>query len=158
MPKNTRAQMEILGLAVIVVLIMLGVLFAVFFVLRAPQSDAAQTYKESQLASSLLTAMLTTTTPCRGATVTELLQDCSTSNQLECPSGTSCDEASTAISTMLDGTLGVWKRSYSFSITGAYAAEQIMFNAGDCSGEKESHTNPIPTPTGALQIRLDLCS
>lgn len=155
---NVRGQMEILGLAVIVVLIMLGVLFAVFFVLRAPQSDVAQTYKESQLASSLLTAMLATTTPCNHATVTELLQDCAAYNQLECPSGTSCDEASTAIGKMLDGTLGTWKRSYQFSINGAYNAEQITFASGDCTGERESHTNPIPTPSGALQVTLNLCS
>ncbi|MEK6849674.1 MAG: hypothetical protein AABY01_03845 [Nanoarchaeota archaeon] len=153
-----KGQMEILGLAVIVVLIMLGVLFAVFFVLRAPASNIAQTYKESQLASSLLTTMLATTTPCRGATVTELLQDCASAGQLTCPYGTSCDEASNAIGTMLEGTLGVWKRSYQFSITGASNTEAITFASGDCTGERESHTNPIPTASGALQVTLNLCA
>lgn len=149
--------MEILGLAIIVVLIMLGVLFAVMFVLRAPGSNAAQEYKESQLASSLVTTMLGTTTSCNGATVTELLQDCAVLGRLECSSGSSCNEASAVIGEMLAGTLDVWKRSYQFSITGAYNAEQIAFSSGDCSGERESTINPIPTPGGALQVRLDLC-
>ncbi|MBI4151287.1 hypothetical protein HY492_04115 [Candidatus Woesearchaeota archaeon] len=152
-----RGQMEILGLAIIVVLIMLGVLFAVMFVLRAPASNVAQEYKESQLAASLITAMLGTTTPCNDASVTELLQDCAVLNRLECPAGDSCAQAQDAIGQMLAGTLETWKRSYQFSITGAYNVEQLTFASGDCSGERESSTNPVPTPGGALQVRLDLC-
>lgn len=152
-----KGQMEILGLAVIVVLILMGVLFAIQFVLKAPGTQIAQQYKESQLAAGLLTTMLGTTSECRGASVTELLQDCSVFTSLNCPRGTSCQEAQYAIDTMLSGTLQQWKRAYRFKIKGAYNAEQIAASWGDCSGEIESNTNPVPTTVGTLQVTLDLC-
>ncbi|MBI4145003.1 hypothetical protein HY493_02250 [Candidatus Woesearchaeota archaeon] len=155
MPK--QGQMEILGLAVIVVLILMGVLFAIQFVLKAPAAQIEQQYKESQLAAGLLTTMLGTTSDCRGASVTELLQDCAVFKSLECPHDDSCGEAGYAINTMLSGTLQQWRRAYRFRIKGAYNAEQIAASWGDCSGEIESNTNPVPTTVGTLQVTLDLC-
>lgn len=153
-----KGQMEILGLAIIVVLIMLGVLFAIMFVLRAPSSDTAAKYRESQLAASIVTTMLGTTTSCRGATVTELLQDCAVFERLDCNGASSCDEADAAIEEMLEGTLQAWKRSYTFNITGAYNVARISSSFGDCSGEIEATTNPVPTAGGPLQVTLQLCS
>ena len=155
---NRRAQMEILGLAIIVVLIMMGVLFAIQFVLKAPSEELAQDYERSELAASLLTTMLGTTTNCRQATVTELLQDCARSQRISCP-GSSCDEVGFALEEMLDGTLKVWRQDYRFSISGGTREiEDLKFNRGTCTGELESSTNVIPTAGGALQVKLDLCS
>lgn len=155
--------MEILGLAIVVVLIMLGVLFAVLFVLKSPDSSTEQTYKESQLSSSLVTSMLGTTTACNDATVTELLQDCAVYSRIDCGQ-TSCDAARDAIQIMLGGTLKEWKRSYRFSITGGggytpgEGIQSITDENGDCSGDIESSTNPVPTAGGPLQVTLQLCS
>jgi len=156
---NKRAQMEILGLAIIVVLIMLGVLFAIQFVLRAPPEQAAQEYRESQLAASLVTTMLSTTTACRDATVAELLQDCAVFTRISCPQGNSCDEAKVVIGQILVGTLETWERDYRFAISGGPSRiDEIYYGLGDCTGEIESNTNPVPTAAGPLQVRLDLCS
>ena len=162
---SKRAQMEILGLAIIVVLIMLGVLFAIQFVLRAPPEQAAQEYRESQLAASLVTTMLATTTECRGATVAELLQDCAVFNRISgCPTGdpidtSSCKMVSVVTGQILAGTLEAWERDYRFSISGGPSrVEEIYWGQGECLGDIESNTNPVPTAAGPLQVRLDLCS
>ena len=156
---NRRAQMEILGLAIIVVLVMMGVLFAIQFVLRAPSQEIAQEYERSELASSLLTTILGTTTECRQASVTELLQDCARFTRISCPPrGNSCAELDFVIEKMLDGTLETWRQDYNFSISGSTNTNAIKFERGNCTGEIESSTNPIPTAGRALQIRLDLCS
>jgi len=154
-----KGQMEILGLAIIVVLVMMGVLFAIMFVLRAPSADTAATYRESQLASSMVTSILGTTTPCNEATVTELLQDCAVFTRLNCGGRTSCEEAHDAITAMLDGTLKEWQRSYRFSIKGgSVGIQDILIENGDCSGEIEASENPVPTAGGALLVKLELCS
>ncbi|HSU73222.1 MAG TPA: hypothetical protein VLJ21_05235 [Candidatus Binatia bacterium] len=150
--------MEILGLAIIVVLIMLGVLFAILFVLRAPASQTERQFKESQLASSMVTAMLGTTSACRDATVTELLQDCAIFSRIDCGGRTSCETVHDAFEQMLTGTLGAWKRSYTFSVTGTDKVKDIHFESGDCSGEIEASTNPVPTAGLPLQVTLQLCS
>jgi hypothetical protein len=150
--------MEILGLAIIVVLIMLGVLFAIMFVLRAPSTTTEQRYKESQLSAGLVTSMLGTTTSCRDATVTELLQDCAIFSRLDCNGQTSCAVADDAFKQMLGGTLRAWNRNYRFTITGAPNVEVIHDESGDCSGEVEASTNPVPTAGAPLQVTLQLCS
>jgi hypothetical protein len=156
---SPRAQMEILGLAIIVVLIMMGVLFAIVFVLRAPASNTLGQFKESELAANLVTTMLGTTTPCHDATVSQLLGDCAVFARLDCGSiGNSCDAASDAFRQMLAGSLETWHRSYRFNITGAYNVQGISYSSGACSGNIEGKTSYVPTAGGTLSVTLQLCS
>ncbi|MFQ5475143.1 MAG: hypothetical protein ACE5DM_04870, partial [Candidatus Nanoarchaeia archaeon] len=57
-----RAQMEILGLMVVIVLIVIGIMFAIRFVIQAPASETKQEYTRSQLTSNFGIAMLQSTT------------------------------------------------------------------------------------------------
>jgi hypothetical protein len=159
MRKSRRAQMEILGLTIVIILIMLGVLFAVQFVLKKPAPDLRTSFMRTQTAANMLNAMLGTTTDCEGASVTELLQDCATTQTIYCAGEgmASCEYVEVAMGGMFAETLTKWNQNFNFSIQGPVTVSKIRFEKGDCSGEKEVKIHPIPTRAGTVTLRLELC-
>jgi PDZ domain-containing secreted protein len=154
---SRKAQVEIMGLVIIVVLILLGVLFAVQFVLKRPGSTLAQEVEESQLASNMLNTLLGITTSCHDATVAQLLQDCAVTSRLRCPQS-SCVYAQSVIKQIFDETLNAWNREYYFSVSGSATVNSIGLGEA-CKGEYESKSRPLPTAGGGtITLKLDLCS
>lgn len=156
--KKRRAQMEIMGLAIIFILVIFGVLFGLRFVLTKPDSDVRKGFQESTLAANMLTAIRGTTTDCNDASIEQLLQDCASEKAISCGDKNSCEKAQKAMEQIFKETLGVWGRNYNFSIQGTYDVSQISFAQGDCSGEKEVKTHPVPTRAGTIILRLEICS
>ena len=74
--QKRRAQMEIMGLVIIIILIAIGMLFGVQFLLKKPTARPTASVKESILAANFLNAMLSTTTDCYDRSMRDLLQDC----------------------------------------------------------------------------------
>lgn len=157
MRKSRKSQMEIMGLAIIFILVIFGVLFAIRFVIMKPESDLRKDFQQSQLAASMLTGIRGTTTDCKDATVEQLLQDCAAEKRITCPPNkNSCQKADDVIGHILRETLYQWKKAYNFSITGP-SVSQITYANGDCSGEKEVKTHPVPTRAGTITLKLELC-
>ena len=158
---SKKAQMEIMGLAIIVVLLMLGVLFAIRFVLLAPEENIAFEFKESQLAANTLSVLLQTHTDCHAATMAALLQDCATTASLRCPTGNSCGHAKMLIKQLFAETLDTWNRDYDFSIKGTRRVEDIRITRGNCGPdvprESEAKSSPLPTTSGTIILTLRLC-
>ena len=153
-----KSQMEIMGLAIIFILVIFGVLFAVRFVIMKPDTDVRKGFQDSTMAANILTAMRGTTTDCKGATVEQLLQDCASVKAIECGGGDSCLKAAAVINMIMKETLETWQRDYNFSITGAFSVSGITSGYGDCSGEKEVKVQPIPTRAGTINLRLEICN
>jgi hypothetical protein len=156
--RKRRAQMEIMGLAIIFILVIFGVLFGIRFVITKPDSDLRKGFQESTLAANMLTAIRGTTTDCNDASVEQLLQDCASEKAISCDGKSSCEKAEQVMEIIFKESLGVWGKNYNFSITGTYDVSQITFGQGDCSGEKEVKTHPVPTRAGTIVLRLELCS
>lgn len=153
-----RGQMEIFGLLIIVILVTVGLLFAIYFLYSKPASKTVQKGRESILAANMLNTMLGTTTDCREKTVRDLLQDCArTSGSLSCEGTSTCQKAGEVISTILSNTLGVWSTNYRFYMNGTQDVEAISFSQGDCSGELESKTHALPIGGFDITITLDIC-
>jgi hypothetical protein len=155
---NKKAQMEILGLAIIVVLIMFGVLFALRFVLNQDDSNLLDSFKESELATSMLTTMMSTTSSCNQATVKTLIQDCGRPvPSLQCGNRNSCEEAEFILNDMLTGTLGKWNRNYYFTINDNQDTTRIELGE-PCSGQQEFSTEPIVITAGITwRASIALC-
>jgi hypothetical protein len=152
----SKGQLEIFGLAIVVILIALAFLFAVQFFLFIPDQDAVRPVKESAMAANFLGSVLGATTDCYGRDVKELLQDCALSGVLECPGGVnSCFYSEQEIRKMLDASLGSWKKSYFFSITGM--PDEISIGS-KCPGEKEFRQNPVVIRPGYdIMVTLEIC-
>ena len=156
--KNKKAQMEILGLAIVVVLILVATTFVVrFLVLRAP-TDYRKGFISSELASNTLNTFLKTSSKdCSQLTMTELLQDCAQGRGILCDNGQdSCKFVETTASRIFASTFDKWNMKYEFS---AYIdkSSSLIKLGSSCKAEKRSKLFPIPTSTGTMFVKLDIC-
>jgi len=160
----SRAQMEIFGLVIIVILVSLGLLFAVVILTKQPVHQIQQLKESIQAANLLHTAMGTTISECNGRTIRELIQDCSVASvagsqvvgAAKCSDGLdSCTKADLVMGILLDKTLGEWGRTYQFFIVGTPAAEIIEVSNGNCTGEREGTVRPEKVRAG-LDVNLTL--
>ena len=160
-----KCQMEIMGLAVIVILVSLGILFVVQFTINKEPSNIKKTFTQTQLASNLLSSISrTTTSDCSGNSINQLLKDCaenynSPNTQLRCQNNQrSCDYLKETFNYIFNSTLLAWGNQ-SFAFESRIPSQLILseYN-GKCTGEKESKQNYIQTDAGTLTIIMDICS
>ena len=160
-----KSQMELIGIAIVVVLVSLGMLYVVSFNLSSKQSKLKQTYTHTELASNSLSAMLKTkAVQCGDVTITELLQDCVRGASINCNGTNSCDYANETINFILNATLIEYDKAYNFSVS----QTNISFLVKNCSRTLtykgndwesiESSTFPIPLDPGTILVKLDICS
>ncbi len=156
-----KGQMEVLGLAIVVVILFLAAIFVVRFVVLKNPADYRKDFISSEIASSTISTFLKTTAKeCSQLTMTELLQDCAQGNGLICNNGQdSCRFVNSTASAIFDKTLNKWKLNYQFL---AYVnVNSLLIKIGKSCKEQnlgqESKIFPIPIATGSMFVRLDIC-
>lgn len=160
-----KSQMELIGIAIVVVLVSLGMLYVVSFNLSSKQSKLKKTFTHTELASNTISAMLKTkAVQCGDVTITELLQDCVRGSSINCNGTSSCDYANKTIGFILNKTLIKYKKAYNLTVS----QTNISFLVKNCSEDltykgrewenRESSTFPIPLDPGTILVRLDICS
>jgi len=161
-----KAQMEIMGLAIIIILLALAMLFVVQFVILRQPSDIKKTFTHKELAANTVNTLLATTTDCRELPISQLLEDCADGGNIPCPTGNSCSQAEEAIEQILAKTLDEWNKEYYMTVK--VAKDTIAGPFGNilkedipqqCPGEKITSSPCCILPTGAGQmiINLDIC-
>jgi hypothetical protein len=151
--------MEIMGLAIIVILVTIGLLFALIWMTKTPPAQV-QRAKESVLAANFLNTLLGTAVPdCYDRTIGELLQDCALTNGInKCGDLTSCGQAQKTTQELLDGTLKKWGLDYHFTVRGTPSVEELSFSTQPCKGEREEKTTPLPVEIGLrINLTLQIC-
>jgi len=157
--KNKKSQTEIMGLAIVVILIILGLLFVVRFVMVKKPAEFKAEFTQSQLASNMLNTFLKSNTKdCAGMSITELLQDCGQGQSVYCDNGQiSCAYVKDAAADIFNKTLESWNLKYQFLVY--FQNENPIIELGkECVGNKKSKIFPIPTAAKTLYTRLDICS
>lgn len=164
-----KGQLEILGLAIVVILITLGVLFVIRFIVLKEPTDLRQSYTRTEMASNMLNTLIRTDTECRGKSVTELLQDCAINppiGNIDCDGNAtlignkSCAYLNTTILKIMNDTLIIWGIDFQFDAWLADGTElvHILEPAGACTGEKESKPFYLPLQITTINLKLDLCN
>lgn len=174
------AQMELIGLVVIVILITLGMLFLTKFALNAKPKNTLLLRKG--LASSSVTALLKTTVDkgvCAGGAVPQLkevLEDCARNyppelsrSVLSCDNQHSCDFFRETAQQLLDSTLGSWRKRYEFrsNLIRSSGVEPVALldppvaSEGGCPATKPRDSSgafPLPTQdAGLIESVLFVC-
>ncbi len=159
-----RAQMEIFGLVVIVILLAIGLLFAIIILTKTPTRETQRVKESVQAANFLNTMMGTTSVSCAKRSARELLQNCALATSewigaTQCEGGlNTCELLHDMISTMLNQTLGTWGKNYKFFMNGTEAVDQIKAESGPCEGEREGSTRQEKIRTGLdVQLTLYIC-
>ena len=167
--RSRKAQLEVLGLAIVVLLISLSLLFVLQFVVtRAPELPK-QTFTRDQLANTMVSALLETTTHCAELTMTELLQDCAQQplSDADCNANgdtrvgnraESCAVAEQITAQIFAGTLDTWEKNYEYTV--AYGTEKLVHAQREgCPLDYDTGTSLIPLVPGGpnIFVRLLVC-
>lgn len=168
---KNRAQMEILGLAIVLVIILVGAMIYLRLSASKKEVDYRKPFSSSQSASNMLNSFLDTTSrDCSKMTMTELLQDCAQSTAFICDNGkNSCYYAKDAANEIFGKTFDMWKTKYEFMACRNFdyknakcTSDSMLFKVPDtpnsqCPGEKEFKLYPIPVAAGTMYVKLDIC-
>src|SRR3989344_284730 len=172
MKPQKKSQMEIMGLAIIVILITVGIFFYIGFRARQQPVDQKQEFGNVQLATNIINSILETTTEnCYGLTFSEVLQRCASNTGGYCSEGvttTYCDYFRSQLKAqqpsdpagILDLTLDEWVPNYGFYVKKVGDDTEISGLAdikdGCLSGEKIAKRFTIPSNPPSY-ILLEIC-
>lgn len=156
-----KSQTEIMGLAVIVVLLVLAMLFVVKIVFIDRPSEVRRIYTFDKLAANTLDALLKTNTGCEGIDIASLLKDCSGEKVVQCDAVDSCAYVDAAIRNILEATITPLNQKYNFTarLESPYFSETVHSIYSDpCAGERQApDPQPLRTSKGILTINLYVC-
>lgn len=175
--RSNKSQAEIMGIAIVMVLIMLGIIFVIRFVILPEDVNIKKSYDQTQMAANFLSSAVKTTTECNKLSVTELIQDCAENygNNLalySCPNGmNSCDFLNYSMEILLNASLNIMPQ-VNYDLFICYWDEynaQCSTNQGDilsnfsktgCLGKRvewESQQHSLPTDVGVRVIQMYIC-
>lgn len=159
-----KGQTEIFGLVIIVILLALGLLFAVFILTK---QEATISTKESIQARTYLSTLLgTTVMECNKQSVRELLENCMdatfTSGKYigagNCLDGTnSCTKSKNIMALTLAETFGKWGYTYEFTIPDNDVLKTLNASNGECKSERERGIWKLIKTGRSATLTLDLC-
>ena len=152
-----KGQQEIMGLAIVIILIILGIL-AIARLGPSQEFSYKKHYEQSLLASNMLDTLLTTTSrDCNGVSMAQILRDCfdNPDGLGVCNVQDSCAYFEQQAKEIFGNTLESWKINYEFSVF--YNERSPIIKFGNSCTEKKSESFPIPTKAGILYVNLDIC-
>lgn len=164
-----RAQIEMMGFVMVVILVTIGLFFAVS--LRQPESSTKRTltvYSDEKLASNFLITLLETNIA-EDIKVHDYAVDCVRQHVKDQGkySVDTCVATEDIVEQILEDTLGAWGYSYEFTFTYTDASNNpdiLITNASatPCLGEIAAPgLQPISlfrVTTGSALMRLDVCA
>ena len=155
---NKKSQMEILGLAIVIVLLLVALAFVIRFMAFEKSPGYRKSFMYAQIATNMLDAFLSTASSgCSQLTMTELLQDCAQAKSIQCDNGQySCEYAESTANEIFDKTMGKWNMNYEFLV---FTDVNSLIHSGKaCTGDIRPGLFHIPINSGTVHIRLNICS
>jgi hypothetical protein len=159
---TNKAQMEMIGLAVVVILLALGIFFVTKFTLFREAPEQVPSFQRRQLVSSFTSTLLSSNAGCDSATFTDLLEEMqNTFTSLNC--GTDLRThfiASTG--KILNETLNNW--GYTYKLEVRFDTDSVLDIVDEldngCSTKPQSEFKlfPIPSRYGPdVRVIMKIC-
>ncbi len=152
MIEKKHAQIEIMGLMIIVVILALALLFIIKVVFMEREAPESQAYETSTLVEAFVNTLFQTTARCTGdVTIQDLLLDCarhpSSGGSITCTDGRdACTFANETTGQILKETLDVWgydTQGYEFIAVAPPEVEIVYYTSGDLSASTGGEVEPF---------------
>jgi hypothetical protein len=168
-----KAQFEIFGVVLIVIIIVLAMFFMIGTTLKKPK-DITQSYVDAELGQNMLNSMLKMNLEdCGGKTFTDIINDCKNGIDNSCSShANTCLYVKELSYDVLENTLGKWNKKYRFRILKTAGASEndilkdiamgsveTVTNDDDCDDFALKETPGVQPLPGAspVKVQLDIC-
>jgi hypothetical protein len=165
-----KSQMEIMGLAMIMILVTLGIFFIALFTGKGDDS-LTQGANEKQLAGIILNSLLKMNAPeCGNKNIESLIQDCQEMTLILChqvnlsdnslleDDVSSCEYINATIRKALDKTIGQLNRDYYFEIIGMDVFSFTPYGVQCDNRDITKETYPIGLQQGSiLTAQISIC-
>ncbi|MBI2655915.1 hypothetical protein HYX06_05845 [Candidatus Woesearchaeota archaeon] len=155
-----KGQMEIIGLAIVIIIILIGLAIAVrFMTFKNPENTRAG-FVSAELASNTINTFLETTAEnCLKSKMKDLIQDCAEGTERICGNGQgACAFVRSAADEIFTKTFRKWKTNYKFLIYSDPNHPFVNLESGcAASQEKVSDTFFIPVTAATVYVKLDIC-
>ena len=162
--KNLNAQLEMIGLVIIVVIVITGLMIFLVYKLTTPNKNIQRAYVNNEITNNLLLSMSRVhVEECPEQTLGELIADCAKPYpERDCSDYTSCEIVNLTTKMILEDTLETWKMGYNFSIESPFQGIFINFVYNNCFSRIPGQVRGfalIPLyPLGkSAEIRLNIC-
>jgi len=159
MTKMTKkAQLEIMGLAIILILFVIGIFFAVSTLSEKQPLGLKKSFSKTQQTSNFGTALLKASTiNCSKTTLQDLIADCSENfafrGFITCEDGRkSCDYVNETVTSILNETFNQWVVPYSISIYETPSSEEFVWTHLGCTDKKPGRAEFFPLPTASFRV------
>ena len=151
-----KAQVEIMGLTIALLLIIMGLAFVFGFILDNGSVQYKKQFMQTEIISNTVSTFLRTTSSCNELTMAELLQDCSQNQIIVCSEQNSCDYVTATATQIFKDTLEKWDIDYEFKVF--FEEKHLILGLGEaCIGDKKSKLFRIPADSGILNVKMDIC-
>ncbi len=155
-----KAQTEILGVLLVVILLVIG---GVYFVTQSmkPSSTDTETYTDPEVAQSLLNSLMNTKTE-KNVIVSDIIKECYTNRNDLCGQAPDacCAYAHDTMKNAIEMTLVKWKKPYRLTVKRAGSDDKIAeISVPECSDDSEKAqpgTYFIP-PYPQVTVTLEIC-
>ena len=167
-----RAQMEVFGLAMIVIIIIIGFFLVVSFRAKRPPVSYQVDFVKDEASQKFLDALIATdvSPECDGLTeknIGALAKSCATERRMNCSDEDPCTLLNETVYKILNETFMLWTpsfRLYSQGLeSGGWGGKEIMFNPKNCTdlspkgsaGTVTIHTRYSYRP---IVLKMEVCT
>ena len=154
---SKKSQMEFVGLAIAIVLIILGILFFMTFS-KPAQDTTRRDIANMQLSNNFLSTLLESQAGCGQHTFKDLLQDAALPNPvIKCENDIdSKNKINFMVNSVLGNTLRIWKKGHELKITIPGKVLPDYKSTAGCSAKRVISPARYPLPDGIV-LELKIC-
>jgi len=164
---SKKAQVEIMGLLIIVILVVIIIFVILVFMLNRKPDNVSTTYSDDHYSSVFILALLDTSSECHNnVPIKDLIYDCAIDRDIHCPGGdgSSCMYLNESLKNIFNSTLNAWGEYYEFKMDHASFTQHNNFTfSNGCGPYAIVETNPrqiIPLwpREDFIRVSMKICS
>ncbi|MDO8642362.1 MAG: hypothetical protein Q7R76_02090 [Candidatus Woesearchaeota archaeon] len=156
---NKRGQAEIMGIALVVILITIGIVYLAKYSAEPPKKTQEE-FQRRELPKTIITSIVEVVSTCNDEKMADVIQDCGFARSMTCTDATqtvmsSCDYLKTTLKGILDNMLGRFQHQYQLRLLRGEPGTQEDLLEG--AVKSEQFNDACPTfETAAQPLLFDL--